>query len=356
MFIYFIQKILVEVFSWFLIVRSLRRKVRTIFKHRKIKINKINFQIKNKNILMKINSYENDYFQELNKKNNGEKHKGYFDFDPNSKDPKSPLNPWAFIRVKNEAITLRASLESILPAIQRGVIGYNDCTDGSEEIILEFCKQYPSFIPKKYPYEVQIQNPKSEENKLYSYYNYVASFIPQNEWLIKIDVDHYYDAKKLYKSFYIPKKDYHVVSYSRIDFAFNDGKFYVYRDKEGMILRSPGDCLLIRKANLIWKEILINGDTFNWNIAKEDIKNAKSYEILNSRNRIYFTTELNNYHFPFIKSYRKNDCNQLTWIDLDKFIKDYKEKLKDQIDFEMLKYKVLNQIYEKLTSLESDKI
>ncbi|EDP6836919.1 beta-1,4-N-acetylgalactosaminyltransferase [Campylobacter lari] len=356
MFIYFIQKILVEVFSWFLIVRSLRRKVRTIFKHRKIKINKINFQIKNKNILMKINSYENDYFQELNKKNNGEKHKGYFDFDPNSKDPKSPLNPWAFIRVKNEAITLRASLESILPAIQRGVIGYNDCTDGSEEIILEFCKQYPSFIPVKYPYEVQIENPQSEENKLYSYYNYVASFIPQGEWLIKIDVDHYYDAKKLYKSFYIPKKDYHVVSYSRIDFAFNDGKFYVYRDKEGMILRSPGDCLLIRKANLIWKEILINGDTFNWNIAKEDIKNAKSYEILNSRNRIYFTTELNNYHFPFIKSYRKNDCNQLTWIDLDKFIKDYKEKLKDQIDFEMLKYKVLNQIYEKLTSLESDKI
>nr|WP_276309253.1 hypothetical protein [Campylobacter hepaticus] len=73
---------------------------------------------------------------------------------------KSPLNPWAFIRVKNEAITLRASLESILPAIQRGVIGYNDCDDGSEEIILEFCKQYPSFIPIKYPYEIQIQNQK----------------------------------------------------------------------------------------------------------------------------------------------------------------------------------------------------
>ncbi|MCW1553456.1 hypothetical protein OLS59_10380, partial [Campylobacter jejuni] len=28
------------------------------------------------------------------------------------------MNPWAFIRVKNEAITLKASLESILPAIQ----------------------------------------------------------------------------------------------------------------------------------------------------------------------------------------------------------------------------------------------
>lgn len=101
---------------------------------------------------------------------------------------------------------MKASLKSILQAIQSGIIGYNDCNDGSEEIILEFCKQYPSFIPVKYPYEVQIENPQSEENKLYSYYNYVASFIPQGEWLIKIDVDHMYDAKRLYKSFYIPKK------------------------------------------------------------------------------------------------------------------------------------------------------
>ncbi|EAJ5692530.1 beta-1,4-N-acetylgalactosaminyltransferase, partial [Campylobacter lari] len=64
----------------------------------------------------------------------------------------------------------------------------------------------------------------------------------------------------------------------------------------------------------------------------------------------------NNYHFPFIKNCRKNDYNKLTWISLDEFVKDYKERLKDQIDFEMLKYKVLKQVYKKLTSLESDKI
>lgn len=108
------------------------------------------------------------------------------------------------MRVKNEARTLRASLDSILPAIQRGVID-NDCDDGSEEIILEFCKSYPSFIPIKYPYNVQIHNPKSEENKLYNYCNFVLSFIPKGEWFIKIDVDHLYDAKKLYKSFYLPR-------------------------------------------------------------------------------------------------------------------------------------------------------
>lgn len=64
-----------------------------------------------------IEKYDNQYFIMLNKKIQQKKHQGFFDFDPNSKDPKSPLNPWAFIRVKNEVITLRTSLESILPAI-----------------------------------------------------------------------------------------------------------------------------------------------------------------------------------------------------------------------------------------------
>ena len=43
-------------------------------------------------------------------------HFGYFDFDTNAKNPKSPLNPWAFIRVCNEAITLKSCLESDSPS------------------------------------------------------------------------------------------------------------------------------------------------------------------------------------------------------------------------------------------------
>lgn len=46
---------------------------------------------------------------------------------------------------------------------QRGVIGYNDCTDGSEEIILEFANNNLLFIPVKYPYEVQIENPQRKK-------------------------------------------------------------------------------------------------------------------------------------------------------------------------------------------------
>ncbi|EAH6844242.1 beta-1,4-N-acetylgalactosaminyltransferase, partial [Campylobacter jejuni] len=117
-----------------------------------------------------------------------------------------------------------------------------------------------------------------------------------------------------------------------------------------------GDCLAIQNTNLFWKEILIEDDTFKWNTAKNNIENAKSYEILKVRNRIYFTTELNNYHFPFIKNYRKNDYKQLNWVSLDDFIKNYKEKLKNQIDFKMLEYKTLKKVYKKLTSSTSDKI
>ncbi|STP10664.1 putative beta-1,4-N-acetylgalactosaminyltransferase [Helicobacter cinaedi] len=134
------------------------------------------------------------------------KHKGYFQADKNATSIYSPRNPWAYIRVRNEAHTLRACLYSILPAIQRGVIGYNDCDDGSEEIILEFCEKFPSFIPVKYPHYIDFANPQSEENKLYMYYAYVLKVVPKYEWLVKIDVDHIYEARKLFKSFYLAQK------------------------------------------------------------------------------------------------------------------------------------------------------
>ncbi len=89
----------------------------------------------------------------------------------------------------------------MLPAIQRGVIGFNDCDDGSKEVILEFCKKFPSFIPISYPYEVILKDCPSLWHQLYHYYNYTLSFIPKNEWVVKIDCDHIYDAKNFIKVF-----------------------------------------------------------------------------------------------------------------------------------------------------------
>lgn len=271
----------------------------------------------------------NTYFICKNKKIYGEKHSGFFDFDEKSKDTISPLNPWAYIRVKNEAITLRASLESILPAIQRGVIGYNDCTDGSEEIILEFCRQYPSFIPVKYPYEIQRENPQSEENKLYSYYNYVASFIPDNEWFIKIDVDHIYDAKKLYESFYLPKDDREVLSIARINFIVVDDEVFIIKGSNGELLRDVIDHWLLKKTkDIIWEEY-------------------GKIEILRLPGKKFLRTYLNNYHFPHAKEWRQIDHKDttLTLIKLEDFIKNHYHEFKDKIELDMLNKELILAIY-----------
>lgn len=263
------------------------------------------------------------------KQNNPCNHLGFFNFDKNSSNPKSPLNPWAYVRVKNEARTLRASLDSILPAIQRGVIGYNDCDDGSEEIILEFCKTYPSFIPAKYPYKVQIHNPKNEENKLYHYYNFVLSFIPKNEWFIKIDVDHLYDAKKLYKSFYLPKNKWDMVNYTRINLQVVESEVRVIQNWDKSYLLEIGDQkLCCNNACMFFERIDRRGDIYNAPTAlqKEQMKDYHSYEALRlfakfKDNQVRedwlfveycmkrIKGELVQFHFPFIKQSRENHQN-----------------------------------------------
>ncbi|NME35784.1 hypothetical protein HF862_04250 [Fusobacterium sp. FSA-380-WT-3A] len=57
----------------------------------------------------------------------------YWDKIDKYKNNKS-VEPWAYIRVRNEASTLKECLNSIIPVIKKGIVGYNDCTDGSEEI------------------------------------------------------------------------------------------------------------------------------------------------------------------------------------------------------------------------------
>ncbi|MDD6055322.1 MAG: hypothetical protein PUB96_02105 [Helicobacteraceae bacterium] len=232
---------------------------------------------------------------------------GFFDFDPNAKDENSPLNPWGFIRVKNEAKTLRGSLESILPAIQRGVIGYNDCTDGSEEIILDFCKKHPSFIPAKYPHNVQITNPQKLENTLYNYYNLVLSFVPKNQFFIKINVDHFYDAKELYKQFYLlnPKNAaYEMLAISRINFHIKNDLAYIIKGDnintlEGF-LHHGYDHLLLLNNGVHFEEFNPCGDKSQ--VYEKYINEHKINKIVGT---------LCNYHFLFVKESRAHLADNL---------------------------------------------
>ena len=186
-------------------------------------------------------------------------------------------------------------MESILPAIQRGIIAYNDCTDGSEEIILDFCAKYPTFIPAKYPHHIEIHSPQREENKLHNYYNFALSHIPKKQWLIKIDCDHIYDAKKLYKSFYLPKKSYEIVVIARSDILIKDNQVFVGKAHSGIdnILLNGTDHWLIYNKGL------------RFNVWFSDKNKQSFYEGLHCKiARLTYHTELNNYHFPHIKNSR----------------------------------------------------
>lgn len=234
-------------------------------------------------------------------------HQGYFDYDTEAKNPKSPRNPWAYIRVRDEAHTLRASLYSILPAIQRGVIGYNDCSDGSEEIILEFCEAFPSFIAVKYPHSVDIYNPQSEENKLYAYYNYVLSVIPKDEWVTKVDVDHIYHSQKLYKNFYLLKNPWDMMIWGMLNFDVREGSVYV----EDMAYRQQYDHITCQRRNLVFEEI-----EAAWNGIDE---RRGSFETPIRKTKGIIKTELTHWHFPCIKDARRVASKNRKWLPIDQW-------------------------------------
>ena len=265
----------------------------------------------------------------------------------------TPIEPWAFIRVRNEIATIDSCLKSILPAIEKGVIGYNDCDDGTEEYIIEFCKQNPGFIPAKYPYSVDARyesrkNLKSEKKDLAEYYNYVLSFIPENEWIIKIDCDHVYDAEKLKKIFYLPKKENDIVVLSRLDLHYCNENIYT-------ITRNPlielKDNFFLKKKNLKFKmvswEFERNNKKYFANVEAlyRNGQNLTSSEIEKNVNFIY--SELTNWHFPLIKNWR----NGIKDILEDKefiLLSEYKKlaPIKTRVDIKMLDENKIKKICE----------
>lgn len=227
--------------------------------------------------------------------------------------PQSPLNPWAFIRVCNERETLRQSLNSIVGAISRGIIVYNECTDGSEEIIKGFCSKHQGFKYAEFPYSVaQCRCTKEEfEDKktLADYYNFALSFIPQGEWLVKIDCDQIYDAQKLKESFKLVAKTTDIVFYCRINLHCFEGGIFL--DKNAPFL-DPNDHWLI-----------CNNGLYFGNEIKEEYQEGLHYWELLQIPFCYDVIEapLNTWHFPLLKASRRSCALRENHIPLS----DYKE-------------------------------
>ncbi len=201
-----------------------------------------------------------------------------------------------------------SSLESIAPAIQRGVIAYHDCDDGSQEIILQFCRAHPGFIPFKYPYSVM---PVDEEEAyrlgvktLHEYYNDVLAKIPENQWLIKIDCDQIYDAAKLFKSFYLALHYLcAAVVYQRLDMHYDQDtdKLFVHAYKPVLDL---GDHWLIKKSKLSFMHYYHHhwGGIGHYTGQKAQPSSCEVLKI--DRPVQYIKTELNTWHFPSLKKER----------------------------------------------------
>ncbi|MFC6277165.1 hypothetical protein [Psittacicella hinzii] len=133
-----------------------------------------------------------------------------------------PIEPYAYIRFSNEAITLKSCLESIVPYIKKGIICYNEplpgiSDDGSLAIAQEFVAKNPGYKLVRYPFPVIFHNmPRYYDiifsgatNKLwllYAYSEYAMLYLKRiaqkngdydKAWVFKIDADHIYSAKLL---------------------------------------------------------------------------------------------------------------------------------------------------------------
>lgn len=143
---------------------------------------------------------------------------------------------------------------------------------------------------------------------LHNYYNFALSFIPQKQWLIKIDCDHIYDAKKLYKSFYLAHKKYDVVQYDRVNFIVKNNEVRVLMGESS---KYSIDGFMSHYLDH-W---LVCNDGFEF-IPQFYDKNNKDSQIEGwtfKTHKFNIFAEINNYHFPYIKE-KRTDYFKVTII------------------------------------------
>lgn len=212
----------------------------------------------------------------------------------------APIEPWAFIRVHNEARTLETSLNSIAKVFKKGVIAHHGSTDGSVEIMERFCKTHPGFFVYHYPhvpYPCAHEAYKGKvpfEKSLAGYYDAVLRQIPEGEWLMKIDVDQVYFEEPLKYALTLPQDESEAVSLGRLNLIVeNDGT----RPEDYKVLgySEPGDHWLICNRNIQFVQISGNRADGSFN----------SYEHAKFK-RAIISAECHQLHFPFEKAWREN--------------------------------------------------
>lgn len=229
--------------------------------------------------------------------------------------PCSDIKPHAFIRVHNEKNTLKCSLDSIVPAIAKGVVAYHDCTDGSEEIILEFCRKNRGFIPARYDF-FNLYGDEPIAEKLTRYYNWTLSLMPRNEWLVKIDADQIYDSEKLKAAFRMVRTTKDVIILPRIQLHHANGELFVISDRP---FNFSGDhWVIFNDGNMVFEE---------WDKAP-----CESLVILDEFQRNVQLSEAVAWHFPLMKSSRTVSLAKPNFILFDDWTENWNGDVLDTLD------------------------
>ncbi|MFC3848397.1 hypothetical protein ACFOPX_07730 [Helicobacter baculiformis] len=146
--------------------------------------------------------------------------------------------------------------------------------------------------------------------------------IPKDEWVIKIDVDHIYDAKKFYKSFYDILHSYEALSCPRINFRVQGRQIYIQQSANLQMVFS-GDQLCfcntdVRFVPLPRGERLIEKLHFDRPVT------------------LVRDLELAQWHFPYVRTSRHAVADHLKWITLEEFKEHYANHIGIKIDPDML--------------------
>lgn len=211
---------------------------------------------------------------------------------------REPIRPYAFIRLHNEIVTVEACLNSLLPLLKGGVIGLHQCTDGTKEYVQAFCKKYPQFIAVDYPHDIQfyVTDDKPDDVRyFYDYCNEIWSYLPKDEWVIKVDGDHVFDTDILRDVLRVPRKKSDMIYLARLDIHVEEGEVFV-RDRRQPIVELPDFLFLFNDAS-------IPDAPFERYISADGTKVHETYKQKIFENKTILYAPVTNWHFLWARNW-----------------------------------------------------
>lgn len=148
-----------------------------------------------------------------------------FQFNPAGLATPRKLGISAYMRIKNEAQFVRLAIKSHLPFYDEIIAVYNDCTDNTENILLDLQAKHPDkikafhYLPKVHPICTQEhkETPTESVHSIANYCNYALSKCAYSV-ATKLDADH----------LSIPKNLARLVQTIRADIKAGKQKFYYF--------------------------------------------------------------------------------------------------------------------------------